>query len=218
MSRTEPKRVIVAGTTGLVGSAVVEQAAADPMIGSTIALTRRRLDSLPDRVQQVVVDFEALSQAELDWRADLMVIALGTTIRKAGSQEAFAKVDRDYVLSVAEQALQAGTPACAVVSSIGANAKSRAFYPRLKGEVELALQNLGFARLVILRPSLLTGQRAEKRLGEQWSIRAMTALQPLTPRRWRPIAARSVAAGLLRHGLVNPAEEPGRIVLESDQI
>ena len=128
---------------------------------------------------------------------DACVCALGTTIRQAGSREAFLAVDRDLVIRVATIARTLGATRMVLVSSVGASAQSDNFYLRVKGETERALGELGFERLDLLRPGLLLGERSEKRAAEQWGQRLAPLFNPLLRgalRRYRAIAAADVAA------------------------
>jgi uncharacterized protein YbjT (DUF2867 family) len=216
-------RVAVAGATGLIGRALLTQLCADPTIAAVHALVRAggRPVALPARVSALVVDYAALGQARspalppLDWA----ICALGTTIAVAGSPAAFRAVDVDAVIAFARAAKAAGATRFAVVSALGANARSAVFYNRCKGEMEAALREIGFARLVIARPSLLLGDREAlgqpSRGGERLAQRLTPAIGWLVPRRLRPIAADAVARAML--GSIGNAE-PGVAVLESDQL
>jgi uncharacterized protein YbjT (DUF2867 family) len=132
---------------------------------------------------------------------DDVFIALGTTIAVAGSQAAFRAVDFDAVLAVARAARAAGATRIGVVSALGADASSKVFYNRVKGEMEQAIGQLGFETVVIARPSLLDGERERlaqpARPGEQWALRVMRPLKALLPRAWRPIRAEAVAEALI---------------------
>ena len=163
-----------------------------------------------------VVDFAALPPLP---QADRAFCCLGTTIGAAGSQEAFRTVDHTAVLAFARTAQRAGVRHFAVVSALGASARSRTFYNRVKGEMEAELATLGFASLVIARPSLLAGDRASlgqpARLGERLALTLSAPLAPFIPKAWRPIQAAVVARALLR-ALDKPV--PGLRVLESAQL
>lgn len=191
-----PALTWVAGGSGLVGRELLLQLADTPVL----ALLRRPLDGLPASPlrQQAVVDLCALPEALPPPRR--LFIALGSTLAQAGSQAAFRQVDFDTVVAVARQARARGATHCGVVSALGADPRSRVFYNRVKGEAEAALQELGFERLVIARPSLLDGQREALgqpvRPGEAWSLRLARPLAPLIPKAWRPIAADRVARAL----------------------
>jgi uncharacterized protein YbjT (DUF2867 family) len=137
--------------------------------------------------------------------------ALGTTIRTAGSRAAFRRVDHDYVVSLARLARAHGARHFLLVSSVGADPRSRVFYSRVKGEVESAVQTLGYPSLTIVRPSLLLGPRSEFRLGEA----LVKPLGPLFPRRYRPVHARAVAATMIRAAL---EDRSGVRIVESREI
>jgi uncharacterized protein YbjT (DUF2867 family) len=133
--------------------------------------------------------------------ADDIFIALGTTIAVAGSQQAFRAVDLDAVLALARSARSAGVRRLGVVSAMGADAGSKVFYNRVKGEMEQAVSALGFDTVVIARPSLLDGERASlgqpTRRGEQLALKVMRLLKPLIPRNYRAISSAQVANALV---------------------
>lgn len=194
------RRAVVAGATGLVGRELVGLLLGDRGVGSVVALVRRRSPAMAalSGVTQQVVDFAQLpSLAD----ADDAFCCLGTTIKAAGSQEAFRAVDFDAVLAFARAARAAGATRFGVVSALGADAASRVFYNRVKGELEDALRALPFEALVIARPSLLVGDRATlgqpTRTGEVVGEAIGRLLGPLVPRDYRPIAATRVARSLL---------------------
>jgi len=213
----------IAGGTGLIGRELLGLALAEPQTRAVHALLRRAAPDLPQdpRLHLHQVDFKAASlnaQPALP-PADALFIALGTTIRQAGSKEAFRALDLQAVLHVAQAAKAAGLRRCAVVSALGADPGSNVFYNQVKGEMEAALSSLGFERLLIARPSLLIGDRQAlgqpARPGEQWGERLSRPLLPLIPARWRPIEARLVARALWR-GLSQQGQ--GLSILESDQL
>lgn len=162
-------------------------------------LSRRPLADRHAKLQVHVVDFRQLPQLP---RVDEAYLALGTTIKVAGSQEAFRAVDLEANLAVAQGAVAAGARRLAVVSAVGANAASSVFYNRVKGELEDALARLDLSALVIAQPSLLLGDRDRlrqpPRLGEKLSTPLMNLLAPALPGRFRPVQARAVARALIR--------------------
>ena len=201
---------LLAGASGLVGRELAHQWAGP---GPLHLLVRRQL-SAGTALQRVhVVDFAALPPLP---QADTAFCCLGTTIKQAGSQAAFRDVDHGAVLAFARAARRAGVRHFGVVSALGANPRSRTFYNRVKGEMEAELATLGFASLLIVRPSLLGGDRAALgqplRLGERLALALTAPLAPLIPKAWRPIAAATVARALLR-GVAQA--RPGVRVLES---
>lgn len=190
--------VLLAGASGLVGRELLRQLLADDGVAAVHTLGRRELRLQHGKLTQHVVDFAALPALP---RADEACIALGTTIKVAGSRHAFRAVDFDAVLAVAEAARAAGASRLGVVSAMGASARSRVFYNRVKGEMEDAIARLGFDTLVIARPSLLVGDREAlgqpARAGEEIGLKVSRWLGPLLPRDYRPIAAADVASALL---------------------
>ncbi|MFN0183541.1 MAG: NAD(P)H-binding protein [Aquabacterium sp.] len=212
--------LLLAGASGLVGGAALRLALAAPQTRTVHALVRRPLTGVADaRLQMHRVDFAALPATALAPAPDAALCALGTTIRQAGSQAAFRAVDHDAVLAFAAAAQQAGVQRLAVVSALGADARSPVFYNRVKGETEAALQAMGFRCLVIARPSLLAGDRSAlgqpERAGERIGLAISRPLGALIPARWRPVEAAVVARALLR-ALADAA--PGVQVMESDEL
>ena len=150
--------VIIAGATGLIGRTLLRGLLADPTVDHVHVVGRRAPPDASPKLTAHVVDFAALPALP---PADELYLALGTTIKVAGSQAAFRAVDHDANLAVAKAALASGTKRVGLVSAMGADAKSRVFYSRVKGELEDELTALPFEGLVIARPSLLVGARAE---------------------------------------------------------
>ena len=202
--------VLLAGATGLVGSAYATQWLGP---GTLHLLVRRQLAASAPLQQVHVVDFTALPALPA---ADAAVCALGTTIAVAGSQAAFRAVDFDAVLAFARAARAAGALKLAVVSSLGADRKSASFYSRTKGEMEVAVAGLGYDSVIVARPSLLTGDRGAlaqpARAGERLAQLLAAPLAPLIPRSYRPIAAATVARAL-HQALLQAA--PGLRILDS---
>ena len=156
---------LVAGGTGVVGYQVLMRLATSPQYDSVTMLARRPVDTLAG-VEALAVDFEALCDGAALPHADHVYICLGTTQKIAGSKEAFRRVDLDYVIAVARAARAAGAQRLALVSSVGAAAKSGNFYLNIKGEAEDAIAAMGFERVTTARPGLLRGPREESRPGE----------------------------------------------------
>ena len=206
--------LLLAGATGLVGQAVLRQSLADARISQVIAPTRRTLPMHP-RLLNPLVDFSALPEDAPWWRVDAVICALGTTIRAAGSQAAFRTVDHDYPLAVARLARRQGASAYVLTSATGANAASRVFYSRTKGELERDLQAMDFPSLTFVRPGLLGGKRELRRPLEHLGIKVLAAIGPLLPRRYRMVPADSVAAALLQAALEASA---GLRIIESEAI
>jgi uncharacterized protein YbjT (DUF2867 family) len=211
-----PSSVLLAGATGLIGRELTQLLLAQVPAPTLHALVRRVPAAADTRVHWLPVDFArlpALPAAQEAW------CCLGTTLKQAGSQAAFRAVDFDAVLAFATAARAAGVQRFAVVSSLGANSHAAAFYSRVKGEMEAAVGALGFASVVIARPSLLAGDRAAlgqpSRSGERLALLLTRPLAPLIPKRVRPIEARTVARGMVA---ALRQQRPGVRIFESGEL
>ena len=203
---------IVAGATGLIGKALVRQLAADGSWREVRALVRGALPAGPAKpnVVAVQIDYTKLAPASPWAEADHVFCALGSTMRQAGSEAAFRKVDFEYPLALAKAAKARGARHFLLVSALGAAADSGVFYSRVKGEVESAIIALGFRSVTIARPSLLLGRtppRRTERLGEWVGF--------LVPRPWRPVQAASVAKNLMGAA---KRDAPGVLILENREL
>jgi uncharacterized protein YbjT (DUF2867 family) len=161
------KTALIIGATGLTGEQCLNELLATQAYSKVIALVRKPLNIQNPKLEVQVVDFDKLDNFKTVIKADDIYCTMGTTIGKAGSQEAFKKVDYEYPLKTAEIALWNGAKKFILVSSLGADANSSVFYSRTKGELEEALKKLNYTALLIFRPSILLGDRTEKRVGEQ---------------------------------------------------
>lgn len=192
------RTVVIAGATGLVGRELLERLLSDPTVVAVHSLGRRAPSLQHAKLTAHVVDFAALPPLPV---ADEVYLALGTTIKVAGSQAAFRAIDYEANLAVAKAALAAGVRKVGLVSAMGADAHSKVFYSRVKGELEDALAQMPFAGLVVARPSMLVGNREALgqpvRRGEVWAFALGQALGFLIPANYRPIAAADVARALL---------------------
>ncbi len=209
------RTVLLAGGTGLVGGLMLEALLADPQVATVHALSRRMLDISHPKLRVHIVDFRSLPDLP---RVDEVYLALGTTIKVAGSQAAFRAVDLDANLAVARAAVAAGALRVGLVSAAGADSKSSMFYNRVKGELEDALGALNLEALVLAQPSLLLDKREglnqPTRLGERIAIPIAKVVAPLLPGAYRPVYARAVALALLR--TVPTAR--GWVALASDEL
>lgn len=182
-----------------MGRAILAGLLADDSVAAVHTLGRRPLPLQHPKLTQHEVDFQALPTLP---RVDEAFIALGTTIKVAGSEQAFRAVDHDAVLAVARAARAAGAKRLGVVSAMGADAHSRIFYNRVKGETEAALRDIGHETLVIARPSFLAGDRAAlgqpERSGEALALAVSRWLRPLIPVNYRSVRAEQVALTLLQ--------------------
>lgn len=193
------RQVLLAGASGLVGGCVLQALLADPTVAAVHALGRRALNIHHPKLQTHIVDFGHLQALP---PADEVYLALGTTIKVAGSQAAFRAVDLQANLAVAQAAVAAGVQRIGLVSAAGANAQSSVFYNRVKGELEDALKAMHLEALVIAQPSLLLdyrdGLQQPPRLGEKIAIPIARLLAPLIAGRYRPVHARAVARTLVK--------------------
>lgn len=172
--------IIIAGATGLVGKEILRNIIAGNEFGDTFCLGRRAPGLADKRIHFIAYDF----QSSITWGAQkpqnpVAICTLGTTIKVAGSQEAFRKVDYDYVVRFAEIAIECGATSLHVVTAHGASAQSGIFYNRVKGEVEEKLKSMRLPALHIYRPSLLLGERTEKRAGEGAATAIAKLLNPV---------------------------------------
>ena len=212
-----PRSVLLAGATGLVGRECLRLLLPDGDFGRIVVVARRPLspDVRSPKLETHVLDFDQLNEHDQLFRVDALICALGTTIRQAGSRTRFRTVDYEYPLALAKLGRANGCQHFLLVSSLGANPKSRVFYNRVKGEVEEAVRALGYPRVTIVRPSLLLGPRAQLRLGEEVAKRVTRWLGPMVPRPYRPVEARTVAATLVREA---KERGPGVRVIESAEV
>lgn len=200
------------GSTGLVGAECLHLLSEDNAHQPVVALTRRPLpDPVPPSVTERLISFDRLEEHRDDIRGDHVFCALGTTIGKAGSKERFREVDHDLPLTIARLALENGARHFSLVSAVGADPQSRVFYNRVKGELERDIRALGYPSLVILRPSVLAGERRESRPMEALG----RLLLRLVPGRYHPVHARAVAATM---ALLAREEAAGVRVVESEEI
>lgn len=218
---------LIAGASGLVGAELLQQLLAAEEYDRVIALGRRRLEVTHPKLEQVVADFAALEQVTADLRCTDAYCCLGTTIKaarstgtgRAGARGAFRAVDHVAVLAFAWAAQRAGARRFFMVSALGADAGSRVFYNRVKGETEDALLVLGFSTLAVFRPSLLLGRRAQARWGERALAALLWLVEPLLLgrlRKYRAIHAGVVARAMLRCSFGRAGQ--GRLVYLSDEI
>ncbi len=212
----EQRTAILAGASGLVGREILHGLLADKAVAAVHTLGRRPLAQQHAKHLHHVVDFAALTALP---PAHEVYLALGTTIKVAGSQAAFRAVDHDANLAVARQALAAGATRAGLVSAMGADARSSLFYNRVKGETEDDMHSLGFATLAIARPSFLAGDRESLgqpvRSGEGLALRVSQWLKPLIPANYRSVDVRKVAAALLQ---LVPAGRTGTQVVPSGEL
>ena len=207
------KTALIIGSSGLIGTELTKQLVQDERYNRIQVLVRTPLPFKHPKLHQIKYDFNWPDENLI--QGDELYCCLGTTIKKAGSQEAFRKVDFDYIVNTATLALNKGLKKMAVVSSIGAHSESKVFYSKVKGDTENALKKLNFDTLIILRPSLLLGNRAELRMAELVGAFFSTAFSFAIPDKYKAIEAKDVATCMIRQ--MNRAEE-SQYTLESDEI
>lgn len=193
------RTALLAGATGLVGRGILAGLLADPQVGAVHTLGRRDDHTPHPKLTHHKVDFAALPALPA---VDEVYLALGSTIKVAGSRPAFRAVDYEANLAVARAARAAGARRLGLVSAMGADSRSSVFYNRTKGELEDVLATLGYEGIAIARPSFLAGDRAALgqpvRSGETLALRISTWLRPVIPANYRSIHAGDVARALLR--------------------
>ena len=197
------KHSIIAGATGLVGNNILHQLA---VRGDTpVAMARRPIKDLPANAQLLEINFEQfLINGELP-QCDHLYLCLGTTIKTAGSRDAFRAVDFEYSLAVAKKAIQAGATGISLVSSVGADASSKNFYLKTKGQLEDAIKSLGFSSINIYRPGILMGDRSETRPLEGLGKIVFQVIDPLLLGYLSPY--RSIQANLLASTMIDNADQ-----------
>ena len=208
--------VLLTGATGLIGSTFLDFIKNDDSF-EIIALSRKKILSLKDypHIKQEIIDFNNLEKHKHLIAAQSVVSALGTTIKKAGSQENFRKVDYQLPLEIANYALENGCENFILISSIGADPDSKIFYNRVKGELERNIQKLSFNSIHIIRPSLLLGDREEFRFGEKIGKIFLKPFGFLISSKYRPIHAMTVANKI--YSLLNNPKE-GIYIYEGNDI
>ena len=194
------RNALIAGASGLVGSHCLQLLLQSNRYSQVISIGRREVPLIHPKLDQRIVDFDNLKKHASELVADDVYCCLGTTIKKAGSEEAFYKVDHTYVTTLAQVTASKQASQFLVVSAMGADARSMMFYNRVKGEMEADVLQAGFETVHIFRPSLLLGEREEHRAGEEMASKIMRPLSGLMIgplRRYRPIQAEMVARAML---------------------
>lgn len=204
----------LAGGSGLVGGELLRLLLADPSFTKVVSVGRRTLPLEDATLVQAKVDFADPGSFESLAAADVAFSCLGTTIKKAGSQDAFRAVDQHAVVSFAKAAKAKGARVFVHVSSLGASPRASSFYSRVKGETEAELEKLGFESVYALRPSILDGDREERRPLERVGLAFARALGPVLGK-YRPTAASAVARTMIAKA---KAAEPAAHVIEADAI
>lgn len=187
----------VIGATGLVGSHLVNILLENNKFNKVRIFVRRKSGLSHPKLEEQVVDFSN----EKTWgdylKGDVLFSALGTTLKQAGSKKKEYEVDFTYNLNFAQKAKESGIENYVLISSLGADAKSRIFYTRMKGELDEAVSNLGFKNLAILRPASLTGDRKERRSMEEITVPLLRVVTKFIFKKYRPIHGETVAFAML---------------------
>jgi uncharacterized protein YbjT (DUF2867 family) len=204
----------LAGGSGLVGGVLLRQLLADPLFNAVISVGRRTLPLEHTKLTQVTAELTSPSALAGLAPPAVAFSCLGTTLKKAGSREAFRAVDYGAVLAFARASRQAGASVFVHVSSLGAALHSRAFYLAVKGEIERDVTSLGFSSTYALRPSMLDGEREERRPAEKVGLVVMRALGPLLGK-YRPTKVEQVARVMIASAKANRA---GDHLIEADAI
>lgn len=197
---TSPKIAIVLGATGLVGRKLVNQLIQDDSISKIVLLLRRTAAFNHQKVEEFIVDFENVNSYAHLVKGDVLFSCMGTTLKQAGSKEAQYKVDYTYQFDVAITAEANSVSQYVLVSSANANAKSSIFYSRIKGELDEAAMRMDFDQVLIFRPSVLIGEREQKRAGEEIGAKIIHVLAKIIPslKKYRGIKAEEVAAAMIQ--------------------
>lgn len=211
------RTALIFGATGLVGNLLLEELVNSSLYASVKIFVRQATGVSEKKVKEIVADLTRIEDLEHELTGDDLFICLGTTIKKAGSVRAMEQIDRDLPVNIAQTAFRNGIRNLAVVSSIGASATSPNYYLRIKGEMETGMLETGFTNCIIARPSMLLGERKERRIKELIGKTAMKTLQPLMIgklQKYRAIHGRDVARAMIV--LLN--SNCGTCIVESDEL
>lgn len=213
-SNTKPHRTaLLAGASGQVGGFLLAQLLACTEYDKVISVGRRKTGISHPKLEEIIIDFE--KPETLNIPADDVYCCLGTTIKKAGSQEQFKKVDYGYPVALATHTLAAGASSFMIVSSMGTDINSRIFYSRVKGEMEAVISQMAFQKMGIFRPSMLFGPRSEFRLGELMGKALMQAFAWIIPIKYKGVQASQVAKAMLHFAL---SDKTGVHIVENPEI
>ena len=212
------KTALIAGGTGLIGNHLLNLILKDDYYSSVKLLVRKKIELSNPKLEQIEIDYDKILDYKNLLVANHVFCTLGTTIKKAGSQEAFKKVDYLYPLTLAEITKKNNAEQYLIVTSMGANLSSKIFYNRVKGEVEKNIADLCFKCFHIFRPSLLLGVRNEARTGEQFATLLSKVIAPFMKwklLKYKPIEAEKVAKAMLHFAKKNMK---GINLVESDKL
>ncbi len=211
-------KAILAGASGLIGSALLEILLQQPDYDEVVVLIRNLLPVKHPKLNQVQINFNALNNYSSYVAGQALFCCLGSTRKKTPDLRDYTKVDFEYPLQLAEMALANGVEQYHLVSALGANKDAANFYLKMKGSTEEAIKKVGLPALFIYQPSFLTGERKEKRVGEQIFISLMKYINPLLRgpfKKYRSIAAKSIAEAMYKNSL---KKQLGVFIYPSDKI
>ncbi|GAB3821730.1 oxidoreductase [Pontibacter rugosus] len=212
------RTALIAGASGLVGGHLLRLLLKSERYSQVTSIGRRELPLIHPKLDQQVIDFDHLKNFASELAVDDVFCCLGTTIKQAGSKDAFYKVDHTYVVQLAEYASKKGVSQFSVISAMSADASSLIFYNKVKGEMEQDVKRYPFNAVHIFRPSLLLGEREEQRNGEEFASKLMKPLSKLMVGpldKYKPIEAETVANAMLEAA---KAERPGVHTYVSNEI
>jgi uncharacterized protein YbjT (DUF2867 family) len=209
------KTALIAGATGLIGRQLLKKLIADPWYSSVVVVSRKSIEERDSKVRNIVIGFDDLSEAKEKLVADDVFCCLGTTMKKAGSKEAFRKVDFQYPVDLARLTFHNGAKIFLLVSALGANKKSSFYYNAVKGEVEEAIGEFPFGAYHIFRPSLLLGERNESRPAEEAAKKVYKIFSFLIPEKFKGVEGSKVAAAMLYFA---KSEGTGKFIHESQDL
>jgi uncharacterized protein YbjT (DUF2867 family) len=217
LSKMNKRTALVFGSTGLVGNLLLEELVDSERYSAIKIFVRQSTGISVPGVEEIIADFSDLENLTPKITGDDLFICLGTTIKKAGSVENMEKIDRDLPVKIAQMARSNGLKNVAAVSSIGASADSKNYYLRIKGEMEEGIMMQDFENIAIVRPSMLLGERKERRTGELVGKVVMKAFKPVLTgklRKYRAIHGKDVARAMI----IILEKKPGKKIYESDEI
>lgn len=209
------KTALIAGSTGLIGNQLLSLLLNDDSYSVVKAISRKPLDFNHPKLENIVLDFDQMAQHSGQLKADDVFCCLGTTIKKVKTKEKFRQVDFDYPLTLARISKANGARQYLLVSALGADKKSSIFYNQVKGEVEEAIGEVGFASFQIFRPSLLMGDRQESRSGEETGKVFFKYFGFLVPKKYKGIDSIKVACAMQAFAKI---EKPGTHIHESGEM
>ena len=208
-------KAAIAGATGLIGTQLLKLLDRSRSIDKVEVFSRKPIRGLSKKSWYHIIDFDKLPESGPKRNIDVAFCCLGTTMKQAGSKEAFRLVDQVYVFNFAKWALDHGAQHFLLVSSMGANPRSSVFYNKVKGEVEDEISSLDFYSTSIFRPSLLLGNRKQKRGGEQFAQKLSRVINPLIPAKYKGIEDKCVARAMMQ---VAQNETQGERIILNDEI